>query len=136
VAEVEVCSWFLRRSWFLLLIFYGCTQQALPARAHVVPAAFAPKRPVEIVNGPAAANVNSGSAVIWWDTNVKSSSVVHYGTSPTGLNQTVQDSHHHAHHSLKLLNLTPHTTYYFQVESVREGMGAGTSELGVFTTPP
>ncbi len=111
-------------------------QQAAPARAHVVPAAYVPEAAIQITNGPAADNVHGDSAVIWWDTDAKCSSIVHYGTSASDLNQTAEDARQHRHHSIKLSGLKPQTTYYFRVESARSRMETATSDLGVFKTGP
>ncbi len=111
-------------------------QQAYPHRAHPVPPAYPPERQVEITNGPAAADISEVSAVIWWDTDVKSSSMVRYGTSQTDLSETAGQAHNQTHHSVKLVNLGPHTTYYFRVESARQGRATASSELGTFNTLP
>ncbi len=93
---------------------------------------------VRITNGPVVESVSSNSASIAWSTNTGGSSIVKYGTSPTALNQQEQEPYHEGHgtHRVKINNLQPGTTYYYQVIS-GHGQGTGTeatSQIGQFTT--
>ncbi len=65
--------------------------------------------------------------------------MVKYGTDPNSLNQTAESPYEMGGgtHRVVLKNLTPGTTYYYQVVS-GQGQGTGTqaqSSVGQFTTP-
>jgi len=57
------------------------------------------------------------SAVISWQTDKLSDSVVLYGTSPSGLNMTASDGTMVTAHGVRLKDLARSTTYYFRVLS-------------------
>ena len=81
-----------------------------------------PTEPVEdttpptITSGPTASDITSASAVITWDTNEASSSVVEYGAKPEyGLTTEGEDGV--TEHSVPLISLSLNTTYYYRVGS-------------------
>jgi Purple acid Phosphatase, N-terminal domain/Repeat of unknown function (DUF5648) len=119
---------------FFLLTFAGLL--LLPAIA------LAQSQPLTITNGPVVEDVAANSAEIAWTTNTGGSSVIRYGTDPNNLSQTAQESYQsgqagqHVTHRVKIKNLQPGTTYYYQVLS-GQGQGTGTqvqSQVGQFTT--
>ena len=83
-----------------------------------------------IENGPWVAHVETNLAVLAWDTDVASSSVVHFGTSPTygstvtGADATVSLSGW-ANHAVVISGLQPDTRYYYQVVSDNASSPAG-----------
>ncbi len=96
------------------------------------------KQAERITNGPVIEATSSNSATIAWSTNTGGSSVVKYGTDPNNLTQTAEEPYHTGHgtHRVKINNLKPGTTYYYQVVSAH-GQGTGTeatSQVGQFTT--
>ncbi len=87
-------------------------------------------QPVRIIDGPRIEGQGDTWAVIAWTTNAGGSSIVHYGTSQNSLTQTAESPYSGAKvhegkvtHRVRLQNLQPNTTYYFQVDS---GQGSGT----------
>jgi phosphodiesterase/alkaline phosphatase D-like protein len=119
---------------FVLFLAMGCAWQAAPAALRFVPASHPPDRSVDVINGPAADKIDMTSAVIWWNTDVKSTSVVHYGTSPTDLSEQAANAGRSTKHEIRLEHLRPSTTYYFQVESARQDRSTAKSKVGVFKT--
>ncbi len=91
---------------------------------------------IKITNGPGVDKLTSNSAEVFWNTSVKSGSVVHYGTARNQLTQTAESAWGATDHKVQLNNLQPDTTYYFQVTSSQaEGTGADVkSGIGVFRT--
>ncbi len=92
----------------------------------------------KIVKGPVIESVGPTSAVVAWSTNVNSSTVLRYGTTPGALNERAQRPWGGLTHRVELKNLKPNTTYYFDVES-EHAQGTGTeAESGreSFHTPP
>ncbi len=95
---------------------------------------------VRITNGPVIEHIDQNSAIIAWSTNMRSSSIVRYGTDPNNLTQTAeaawgQGGLNNAHR-VHLNNLQPTTTYYFRIEST-QAQGTGTqakADTGQFTT--
>ena len=93
-------------------------------------------RPPEIVSGPQVESITAKSAVVTWQTNEKSSSIVWFGRDASygwqKKNQTRTISHR-----ILLTNLSPSMTYHFQVGSVdSSGNGPTKSADGEFTTEP
>ena len=102
---------------------------------------------MQIIKGPALESASYKSAIIRWTTNTGSSliehSVVHYGTDPKNLNRKAESpnrwnqSLHYMIHRVSVMNLTPRTTYYYTVESVRgDGtpLGGRSNTINQFTT--
>jgi phosphodiesterase/alkaline phosphatase D-like protein len=88
-----------------------------------------------MVGTPKIEYVDDNSAQVAWSTNAKSSAIVHYGTSPTNLTQTAEEpwggdtNKWTTVHRVKIQNLQPNTTYYYQVES-GQAQGTGTEAKG------
>jgi hypothetical protein len=102
---------------------------------------------MQIIKGPALESATDKSAIIRWTTNTGSSliehSVVHYGTEPKNLNRRAESPNrwnqnlHYMTHRVSVMNLTPRTTYYYTVESVRgDGtpLGGRSNTINQFTT--
>jgi fibronectin type 3 domain-containing protein len=79
-----------------------------------------------ITSGPTATTSKS-SANINWTTNLAANSVVLYGTSYTNLNMSVSNSTLVTSHSIKLNQLSRHTTYYYQASSTAGGTAVSSS---------
>jgi hypothetical protein len=102
---------------------------------------------MQIIKGPALESATDNSAIIRWTTNTGSSliehSVVHYGTDRKNLNHRAESPNRwnqnlpYMIHRVSVMNLTPGTTYYYQVESVRgDGtpLGGRSNTINQFTT--
>lgn len=92
---------------------------------------------VRIVDGPRIEYIAPTEAVIAWTTNVPSSSVVKYGTSPVSLAQTAEAPWGQTTHRVTVHGLQKNGTYYFTVESgqARNGGGAvAQSQPAMFQT--
>lgn len=91
-----------------------------------------PEEP-RITEGPTLADVRFETAQINWETNVKTTSVVKYGTT-SGLYdlEKVKDLKKTIH-EVQLLNLSSNTNYFYVVESGNE-QGLATSSEQQFTT--
>jgi phosphodiesterase/alkaline phosphatase D-like protein len=100
-------------------------------------AGFTTQRPrVYLTKGPFIEYINRRQAIVAWSTNVRSSSIVRYGTDPNNLNQTAQAPWGQDTHRVEIRNLRPETKYYFVVES-GQAEGSGTlakSNSAPFTT--
>ena len=132
----------------LLFSSSGAAQvDAYVAKAKVEPpAAKAPR--VQIARGPELESADDNSATIRWTSNNPGGSdehygVVHYGTSPDGLNQTAKShirlnqKHAETIFRVDVDGLAPRTTYYYTVDSMQaNGQSDGVkSSVGKFTTP-
>ncbi|HUS19897.1 MAG TPA: fibronectin type III domain-containing protein [Terriglobales bacterium] len=96
----------------------------------------AEKSRVHLTKGPVIEYVTRRNAIVAWSTNVRSSSIVRYGTDPNNLNQTAQAPWGQETHRVEIKNLRPDTKYYFVVESA-QAEGSGTlakSNSAPFTT--
>jgi phosphodiesterase/alkaline phosphatase D-like protein len=78
----------------------------------------------QITHGPVVEQVAPDSVVVAWTTNVPSSSVVMYGTSPESLSEKAQAEWGQQTHRVQVKNLKPSTKYYFQVQST-QAQGTG-----------
>src|SRR5438874_13460226 len=82
-----------------------------------------------IVAGPKLDVVSDRAAIVEWNTAVKSSSVVHFGTDKNNLSQTAEAPWGATTHRVGINSLTPNTTYFLQVESSQaQGTGTGTKD--------
>jgi phosphodiesterase/alkaline phosphatase D-like protein len=133
------------RSWLFVITFVfscslltlttGCARQAIPGRTQFrSSAAMAPERSIRLVNGPGVDKVSPTSALIWWTTDIPSSAVVYYGTSPSALSEQITVAARKHDHIIKVANLRPGTKYYFRVRASRDGAMAKTSGMGQFET--
>ena len=84
---------------------------------------------VSFTSSPAV-QADQHSATITWSTNASSSSRVMYGNDPNNLTQLAEGAPG-TKHSVKIDNLQPGTTYYFQAEA-GEAESCG---IRAFTTP-
>jgi phosphodiesterase/alkaline phosphatase D-like protein len=98
-----------------------------------------------IISGPNVAARDAISAIITWETDEPSNSLVQYGTSGSGwatLTQSASNDDTSTQHTVTLTNLTPTTTYYYMVGSQDpDGNGPGfngnstnPSDVASFTT--
>ena len=116
------------------------------------PKAILPPAPktasVKITQGPELELVRSNWAIIRWTTNNpggtdQHDAIVHYGTSPNDLTQTAKSPIHlNREHSdalfrVRVLGLSPQTTYYYKVDSSESnGKNDGVeSPVKQFSTP-
>src|SRR6266550_3940710 len=86
---------------------------------------------IRITNGPMLEEVNGNAVVIAWSTDVPSSSRVWYATDKNNLTHVAEAPENGSNtHRVRIDNLRPDTTYYFQVESAqsRGNRGQGESE--------
>jgi phosphodiesterase/alkaline phosphatase D-like protein len=96
----------------------------------------AENRRVHLTKGPVIEYITKNNAIVAWSTNVRSSSIVRYGTDPNNLNQTAQAPWGQETHRVEVKNLKADTKYYFVVESA-QAEGSGTlakSNSAPFTT--
>src|SRR6266849_2796045 len=101
------------------------TGQATQPPATGAPQAAAGSQVLAIVKGPAIEFVTPNAVVIDWSTDVRSSSIVHYGKDKNNLDQTAEAPWGSSFHRVTIQNLDPSTTYYFAVESSQaEGTGS------------
>lgn len=89
----------------------------------------------KITNGPVVEGTGNSWAVVAWTTNTGGSTVVKYGTAPNHLDQTAQapyadnEATASQNHRVRISNLKPGTTYYYQVVS-GQGEDTGTQAQG------
>jgi phosphodiesterase/alkaline phosphatase D-like protein len=87
---------------------------------------------VRITQGPEIERAESDLTIVRWTTNNPAGSpvhygIVHYGTSPTNLNETakspirVNPNHPYTVFRVRLEGLKPRTTYYYKVDSMGSG---------------
>jgi hypothetical protein len=73
---------------------------------------------IRITNGPMLEEVTGNAVVIAWTTDVPSSSRVWYSTDRNNLTHVAESPENGSNtHRVRIDNLRPNTTYYFQVES-------------------
>src|SRR5712671_4144855 len=102
---------------------------------------------MQIIDGPVLESATHNSAIIRWKTNTGSSliehSVVRYGTDPKDLSSKAESLNRwnrnlpYMIHRVQVMKLTPRTTYYYTVESVRgDGtlLGGRSNTISQFTT--
>lgn len=91
---------------------------------------------VSVTSGPTVSNLTDTSATITWGTDFRSGSTVHFGGAAGTYNMPDASSiETTTTHTVNLTGLAPGVTYFFQVESDRPPLTAG-SATGSFTTTP
>jgi hypothetical protein len=99
-----------------------------PITAQLTPSARKASR-VQITQGPELESAQDTWAIITWTSNNPGGSdehfgVVHYGMDPKDLSQTAKShirlnqQHSYTVFRVRVLNLQPHTTYYYTVDSM------------------
>jgi hypothetical protein len=112
----------------LFLLMMVMTLAAVYAAAATPPQAG---QDIRITNGPILEEVNGNAVVIAWSTDVPSSSRVWYATDRNNLTHVAESPENGSNtHRVRIDNLRPNTTYYFQVESsqMRGNRGQAESE--------
>ena len=72
---------------------------------------------IRITNGPILEEVTGNAVVIAWSTDVPSNSRVWYATDKNNLTHVAESPENGTNtHRVRIDNLRPNTTYYFQVE--------------------
>jgi hypothetical protein len=106
-----------------------------PTLAQIIPPAKKAAR-VVITHGPELESAFDNWAIITWTSNNPGGSddhygVVHYGTNPKALSQTAKShirlnqTHSYTVFRVRVLGLTPRTTYFYTVDSMESN---GTSD--------
>ena len=90
--------------------------------------------PPEITVGPTADPVTQNSALIGWETDEESDSLVRYGQQAGSLDESMGDPGLVLNHSVGLDGLEPSTPYHYVVESTDASGNTVTSPAGFFTT--
>jgi hypothetical protein len=128
----------MRKQWIALLLAFGMStgmavaqkkdndhdaDDRKPARTeHAKPGKA---QPVKIVKGPVVEWVGEKTAVIAWSTNVRSSTILRYGTNPASLSKQADSAYGGPTHRVRLNNLTPSTKYYYTLDDTK-AQGTGT----------
>ena len=132
----------MNRKWISLALAFVLASAVYAQKKPEKPAQHKHGEAERIVKGPVVEGVGDTTAVIAWTTNTGGSSIVHFGTNRSSLNETAEspysdnDKSSAQNHRVHLKNLKPGTTYYFRVSS-GQGEGTGTeagSGEGSFTT--
>lgn len=89
-----------------------------------------------ITGGPQPIFIDPNNAILSWTTDEPSSSVIHYGLTPSlGSTLDGDPGNFTQNHSVLVPGLAPDTTYYYQVESTDpDGNGPTSSTVGNFHT--
>lgn len=98
-----------------------------PTRAQLIPPAKKATH-VQITEGPELESAQGTQAIIRWTSNNPGGSdehlaVIHYGTDPKNLNFTAKShvrlnqQHSYTVFRVRAVDLKPHTTYYYRVDS-------------------
>jgi hypothetical protein len=84
---------------------------------------------IRITNGPILEEVTPNAVVVAWGTDVPSNSRVWYATDKNNLTHVAESPANGSNtHRVRIDNLRPNTTYYFQVESSQRGGNRGQAE--------
>ena len=84
---------------------------------------------IRITNGPMLEEVNGNAVVIAWTTDVPSSSRVWYSTDKNNLTHVAESPENGSNtHRVRIDNLRPNATYFFQVESSQRRGNRGQGE--------
>lgn len=84
-----------------------------------------------IIRGPYLQAATSNSIHVRWRTDIANNSRVRYGLAANALDSVVSNSANVTEHELVLNNLTPHTKYWYSIESLTDTLQADTSNYFV-----
>ncbi|RLJ03959.1 MAG: hypothetical protein DRP08_02685, partial [Candidatus Aenigmatarchaeota archaeon] len=87
-----------------------------------------------VISNITVSSITSHSAVISWETNELSTSLVKYGTTSGFYPYSKEDTSYTTYHSITLTNLQPNTTYYFVVNSTDKANNSAQSTEHSFKT--
>jgi Purple acid Phosphatase, N-terminal domain len=131
-----------------LLFSNPIAAQVSPYSPKELPPAPPPVARVRITQGPELEMARGNSAIIRWTSNNPGGSdehfgVVHFGTNPKELSQTAKSpirlnrNHSETIFRVRVLDLSPRTTYYYTVDSMQAtGRSDGVkSPVAHFATP-
>lgn len=131
---------------YMILCTWAAAQSSPYANRQILPPAK-PASQVRVTQGPELESYSDGLAIISWTSNNPGGTdehwgVVHYGTSPTNLNQTAKShirlnqNHAYTMFRVRVDGLQPETTYYYAVDSMQaDGKSDGVkSPVSRFTT--
>jgi len=99
-------------------------------RTHLTPDVSAP----QIIGRPLVQDITDKSAVINWNTDESSSTMVVLGTQSDDLNRVEASSNFTAEHQLAITGLLPDTTYFYKVQSVDLAGNLSDSGVSSFST--
>lgn len=89
-----------------------------------------------VITNISVTSITKDSAVISWDTNELSDSMLKYGTQPGNYTETAYNASDVMYHSFALAELTPNTTYYYVVNSTDPSNNSAQSAEHNFSTFP
>ena len=89
-----------------------------------------------VITNITAAQITKDSAIISWDTDELSDSLIQYGIESGNYNQTIYSSENTMFHSFNLTGLLMDTTYYYIVNSTDPGSNSAWSTEHSFRTFP
>ena len=118
------------KKWLFVVaipLVMGTLLCATPAAGQLLPPAKRATH-VQITEGPELESTHDTQAIVRWTSNNPGGSdehyaVLHYGTDPNNLNLTAKShirlnqQHSYTVFRVRALNLKPHTTYYYTVDS-------------------
>ncbi|MEO7047356.1 MAG: metallophosphoesterase family protein [Ferruginibacter sp.] len=90
--------------------------------------------PVVLIRGPYLQVATTSGITIRWRTDVRTRSLVSFGTSQDNLDKVAKDSALTNEHSVQLTGLTPYTKYYYSVEDFNAVLQQGADNY-FFTLP-
>jgi hypothetical protein len=100
-------------------VFGPSNQPLFSGQFKTEPRNYAASQNLRITKGPVLEMIAANSAMVAWSTNVRSGSIVRYGTDANALNQSAEAPWGQGTHRVALTNLQPNTKYYFEVQSTQ-----------------
>ena len=95
---------------------------------------YIPDTTPPVITNITVASVMKDSAIITWETDELSDSLIRYGTEPGNYTETVYNSTDMLNHSIDLAGLALNTTYYYVVNSIDPSDNSAESMEFNFTT--
>jgi len=89
-----------------------------------------------LITNISVSSITKDSAIISWQTDGPSDSMLKYGIQPGNYTQTIHNNSYVTYHYIVLSELTPNTTYYYVVNSTDPSSNSAQSIEHNFTTFP
>lgn len=95
---------------------------------------YIPDTTPPVITNISATSMTKDSAIIIWETDEPSDSLVKYGTQSGNYTKIIYNVSYVTYHRISIVNLTPNTTYYYVVNSTDPSNNSAQSSEQNFTT--
>jgi hypothetical protein len=90
---------------------------------------------ISVVRGPYLQQATPSSIIVKWQTNIATNTTINYGTSLSGLNQSMTNTVSTTDHEIKITGLSPYTKYFYSISEASSTIIASAPDVFFRTMP-